>query len=123
MKFLCLLSFAAIAVVSIGAVDLSKDGVSITVEPNPERVDVARDFEVTVTAVAPAGTTLAMPDLRDRFGGKIARAAIVTAEKGGAAMRNRASELGIDVFDLDDLNNILNRHFDKRLRNLIRAAD
>ena len=61
--------FAAIAVVSIGAVDLSKDGVSIMVEPNPERVDVARDFEVTVTAVAPVGTTLAMPDLRDRFVG------------------------------------------------------
>ena len=50
-------------------------------------------------------------------------AAIVTAEKGGAAMRNRASELGIDVFDLDDLNNMLNKHFDKRLRNLIRVAD
>ncbi len=61
--------------------------------------------------------------LRDRFGGKIARAAIVTAEKGGAAMRNRASELGIDVFDLDDLNNLLNKQVDTRLRNLIRAAD
>ena len=61
--------------------------------------------------------------LRDRFGGKIARAAIVTAEKGGAAMRNRASELGIDVFDLDDLNSMLNKHNDKRLRNLIRPAD
>ena len=64
-----LLSFAVIAVVSLGAVDLSKDGVSITVEPSPARVDVARDFEVTVTAVAPVGSTLAMPDLRDRFGG------------------------------------------------------
>ena len=41
--------------------------------------------------------------LRDRFGGKMARAAIVTAERGGAAMRNRASELGIMVIDLDDL--------------------
>ncbi len=41
--------------------------------------------------------------LRDRFGGKIARAAIVTAERGGAAMRNRASELGIMVIDLNDL--------------------
>ena len=61
--------------------------------------------------------------LRDRFGGKIARAAIVTAEKGGAAMRNRASELGIDVFDLDDLNNLLNNRSDRRLRNLVRAAD
>ena len=61
--------------------------------------------------------------LRDRFGGKIARAAIVTAEHAGAAVRNRASELGIDVFDLDDLNNLLNKRSDKRLRNLIRAAD
>ena len=61
--------------------------------------------------------------LRDRFGGKIAKAAIVTAEKGGAAMRNRASELGIDVFDLDDLNNLLNNRTDRRLRNLVRAAD
>ena len=42
--------------------------------------------------------------LRDRFGGRIARAAIVTAERGGAAMRNRASELGITVIDLNDLN-------------------
>lgn len=41
--------------------------------------------------------------LRDRFGGKMARAAIVTAERGGIAMRNRASELGIMVIDLDDL--------------------
>jgi hypothetical protein len=41
--------------------------------------------------------------LRDRFGGKMAKAAIVTAERGGAAMRNRAGELNIDVIDLDDL--------------------
>ena len=41
--------------------------------------------------------------LRDRFGGKMARAAIVTAERGGVPMRNRASELGIMVIDLDDL--------------------
>ncbi len=41
--------------------------------------------------------------LRDRFGGKMARAAIVTAERGGGAMRNRASELGIAVIDLADL--------------------
>lgn len=43
--------------------------------------------------------------LRDRFGGNIAKAAIVTAERGGTAMRNRASELGIDVIDLSDLAN------------------
>ena len=57
------------------------------------------------------------------LGGKSAKAAIVTAEKGGSAMRNRASELGIDVFDLDDLNNLLNNRTDRRLRNLVRAAN
>ncbi len=41
--------------------------------------------------------------LRDRFGGQIARAAIVTAEKGGTPLRNRAAELGITVIDLNDL--------------------
>ncbi|MEI3427884.1 MAG: hypothetical protein V8Q82_01320 [Christensenellales bacterium] len=41
--------------------------------------------------------------LRDRFGGQIARAAIVTAERGRAPMRHRAMELGIDVIDLEDL--------------------
>ena len=42
--------------------------------------------------------------LRDRFGGQIARAAIVTAESGGIPLRNRAAELGIVVIDLNDLN-------------------
>lgn len=41
--------------------------------------------------------------LRDRFGGEMAKAAIVTAEKGRAVMRNRASELNILVIDLEDL--------------------
>lgn len=43
--------------------------------------------------------------LRDRFGSKVARAAIVTCERGGssASMRHRAQELGIDVIDLNDL--------------------
>ena len=41
--------------------------------------------------------------LRDRFGGQMARAVIVTAERGTAAMRNRASELNIEVIDLNDL--------------------
>ena len=55
--------------------------------------------------------------LRDRFGGKMARAAIVTAERGGAAMRNRASELGIMVVDLNDLTA---GRIDKRLKSLVR---
>ncbi len=54
--------------------------------------------------------------LRDRFGGKIAKAAIVTAERGGTAMRNRASELSISVIDLDDLTM---GHLEKRITSLI----
>jgi hypothetical protein len=41
--------------------------------------------------------------LRDRFGGEMARAAIVTAEPAGIAARNRAAELNIRVIDLNDL--------------------
>ena len=41
--------------------------------------------------------------LRDRFGGQMARAAIVTAERGNARMRSRAEELNIRVIDLNDL--------------------
>ena len=43
--------------------------------------------------------------LRGRFGGEIARAAIVTAEPASAAVRNRAAELNIRVIDLRDLEN------------------
>lgn len=56
--------------------------------------------------------------LRDRFGGQIARAAIVTAEKGGGPMRNRAGELNIDVIDLSDLQA---GRLESRLRKLMRA--
>jgi hypothetical protein len=55
--------------------------------------------------------------LRDRFGGKMARAAIVTAERGGSAMRNRAEELDIAVIDLNDLTA---GRIGKRLKNLMR---
>ncbi len=55
--------------------------------------------------------------LRDRFGGKMARAAIVTAERGGSSMRNRASELGITVIDLNDL---AEGRIESRLKNLMR---
>ena len=41
--------------------------------------------------------------LRDRFGGGIARAAVITAERAGVPVRNRAAELQIRVMDLDDL--------------------
>ncbi|MBQ6611268.1 MAG: DUF1887 family protein [Oscillospiraceae bacterium] len=57
--------------------------------------------------------------LRDRFGGNIAKAAIVTAEKGRTALRNRASELGIDVIDINDL---ANGRVHNRLQSMMRAG-
>ncbi len=41
--------------------------------------------------------------LRDRFGGKGAKAAIVSAERCNAAARHRAAQLGIAVIDLEEL--------------------
>ena len=49
--------------------DLGRDGVGITVEAEPEVVDVGRDFLVTVTTVSPKGLEARLPDLRDRFKG------------------------------------------------------
>ena len=57
--------------------------------------------------------------LRDRFGGQMARAAIVTAERGRAVMRNRAAELNIDVIDLNDLQN---GRIQSRIRRLMRMG-
>ena len=56
--------------------------------------------------------------LRDRFGGEMARAAIVTAERGNARMRNRAAELNIQVIDLSDL---AADRLRRRLRNCMNA--
>ena len=55
--------------------------------------------------------------LRDRFGGKMAKAAIVTATRGGTQMRSRASELGITVIDLNDLTD---GKIGSRLKNLMK---
>lgn len=57
--------------------------------------------------------------LRDRFGGKIAKAAIVTAERGGAAMRNRAEELDIAVIDISDLSS---GRTGQRIKNLMKKS-
>ena len=43
--------------------------------------------------------------LRDRFGGKGAKAAIVSTEYCNAAARHRAAQLGITVIDLEELKN------------------
>ncbi len=61
---------SALAAAAAGTVaDLSKCGISLNVASSADRVDVARDFEVTVSAVAPAGSSIAIQDLRDRFRG------------------------------------------------------
>ncbi len=49
--------------------DLGRDGIDIKVDAEPVQVDVAHDFFVTLTFIAPAGKTIALPDLRDRFTG------------------------------------------------------
>ena len=49
--------------------DLSRDGVGLVVDADPETVDLARDFYVTVTLTTPPGVTASLPDLRDRFRG------------------------------------------------------
>ncbi|MBO4211400.1 MAG: DUF1887 family protein [Oscillospiraceae bacterium] len=54
--------------------------------------------------------------LRDRFGGKVAKAVVITAERGGAPLRNRATELGIQIIDREDL---LAGKLGKRLRRLV----
>ena len=64
--------FWFLGALSLGAAqvaDLGRDGVSVKVEAEPEEVDLARDFFVTVTVTAPAGVDAALPDLRDRFDG------------------------------------------------------
>ena len=70
LRVFTLAAFAVCAVPASAAVsDLSRNGVSLSVETSADRVDVSRDFEVTVRAVAPAGASLALPDLRNRFRG------------------------------------------------------
>ena len=60
---------AAHALRAAEVADLGRDGVDIKVEAEPDTVDQARDFFVTLTFVAPAGRTLRIGDLRDRFSG------------------------------------------------------
>lgn len=54
--------------------------------------------------------------LRDRFGGGIAKAIIVTAENTRAITRHRAEELGITVIDLRDLKAV---PLSKRIREIV----
>lgn len=59
----------AAVVLHAAHVDLSRDGWIIAVDSEPEAVDVARDFFVTLTMTAPDGRVIDTPDLRDRFRG------------------------------------------------------
>lgn len=56
--------------------------------------------------------------LRDRFGGKGAKAIIATTEHCGAAARHRAAQLGIAVLDLEELSS---GHAVNRLRVIMKA--
>ena len=80
-----------------------------------------RNFLICKTVEHPENLIVCTQDelavLRDRFGGQIAKAAIVTAEKGGIAMRNRAAELNISVIDLNDL---IRGRIGVRIRNMMR---
>ena len=75
MRFAFARYLACIGVMWFGALfaaqvaDLSRDGIGITVEAEPETVDPGRDFTVTVTVKSPAGQTATLPDLRTRFQG------------------------------------------------------
>ncbi len=54
--------------------------------------------------------------LRDRFGGQIAKAAIVTSRHCQTITRHRAAELGIDVIDLEDLKGDIVSHLRAMMR-------
>jgi nitrate/nitrite transporter NarK len=69
IAFFAWMLVAAVSVLAAAETDLSKNGIALSVAASPDRVDVARDFEVVVKAVAPAGTSITLPDLRDRFRG------------------------------------------------------
>ena len=66
---LATIGLMALPLVAGQVADLGRDGVDIKVDAEPEQVDVARDFFVTITFTAPSGMSLVLPDLRDRFTG------------------------------------------------------
>ena len=67
-RILCVLC-VAVGARAAQVADLSRDGVGITIDAEPEAVDLARDFYVTVTLTTPQGVTASLQDLRDRFKG------------------------------------------------------
>jgi len=63
----CCLASAVLSAAQVA--DLSRDGIGIVVDAEPEAVDPGRDFFVTVTMTLPPGKTAGLPDLRTRFQG------------------------------------------------------
>jgi hypothetical protein len=69
-RFLLLILFFLSGVsFALQVADFSQDGTTVLIDAVPEKVDVARDFYVTVTIKTPKGIPAVNPDLRDRFQG------------------------------------------------------
>ena len=66
---MALMVFAVLPLAAEQVADLGRDGIDIKVDAEPAQVDIARDFFVTLSFVAPAGKVVTLPDLRDRFTG------------------------------------------------------
>ena len=73
-------------------------------------VDVLLDDGTVGRAAVPSGASTGVHEAvelrdgdKDRFGGKGAKAVIVTTESCNAAARHRAAQLGIAVIDLEEL--------------------
>jgi hypothetical protein len=67
--FFSILVLSMFCASAVQVADLSQDGTLVIVDATPEKVDVARDFYVTVTIKTPKGVPAVNPDLRDRFQG------------------------------------------------------
>lgn len=64
-----LMVFAVGGSFAAGPYDLSRDGFEVKVETSLERIDLGRDFEVSVTVVTPENVTAEVQNLQDRFRG------------------------------------------------------
>ncbi len=67
LTLLCLCQCPDVSAAQVA--DLSRDGISITIDAVPEVVNPAADSYITVKVVSPKGVQVQIPDLRDRFQG------------------------------------------------------
>ena len=102
----CLESDAFNDVVTSAVVDWDADAKSDAVTNEIDVMAMMGIVPVFISCKTCDVTTEALNELailRDRFGGNSAKAAIVTTKTCRGITRHRASELGIDVIDLNDL--------------------